>query len=165
VKSKPRIHTPDAVFRKLRNLARLTLVGKLSAAVMIALTCMTWRKDMKAPSLYIVLVLLAGCSRPTGETPSPPVSDTVTPSNSTDTPAASSAASTVSATGVVEAVDPAAKTVTIAHGPVAALQWPAMTMTFKAPDADLSSLKQGDHVSFEFTSTGMDGRITAITRQ
>ena len=83
----------------------------------------------------------------------------------TDMPATSPAASTASATGIVEAVDPAAKTVTIAHGPVAALQWPAMTMTFKAPDADLSSLKQGDHVSFEFTASGMDATITAIRRE
>jgi Cu(I)/Ag(I) efflux system protein CusF len=120
---------------------------------------------MNAPSLFLVLGLLAGCSPPTGEAPTPDASEKVTTPNSADTPAASSVASTASATGVVEAVDLAAKTVTIAHGPVAPLQWPAMTMTFKAPDADLSSLKQGDHVSFEFTSTGMDGTITTITRQ
>ena len=120
---------------------------------------------MKAPSLYLIFLLMAGCSRPTGEAPTPDATETVMPSNSTDTPAASRATSTASATGVVEAVDSAAKTVTIAHGPVASLQWPAMTMTFKAPDVDLSSLKQGDHVSFEFTASGMDGTITTITRQ
>jgi len=38
-------------------------------------------------------------------------------------------------------------------------------MTFKAPDVDLSAIKQGDQVSFEFTSVGMDGTITSITRQ
>ena len=120
---------------------------------------------MRAPRLFLVLGVLAGCSRPTGEAPTPDASDTATPSGSLDTPAESPPASTASATGVVEAVDPTAKTVTIAHGPVAALQWPAMTMTFNAPDADLSSLKQGDHVSFEFAIVGMEGTITTITRQ
>jgi len=96
---------------------------------------------MKAPSLFLVFGLLAGCSPPTGEAPTPDANDTLTPTDSTASPAASPPASTATATGVVEVVDPAAKTVTIAHGPVAQLQWPAMTMTFKAPDADLSSLK------------------------
>ena len=120
---------------------------------------------MKAPRLFLVLGLLAGCSRPTGEAPTPDASDTMTPSTSLNTQAVSPPASAASATGMVEAVDATAKTVTIAHGPVAALQWPAMTMTFKAPDADLTALKQGDHVSFEFTANGMDGTITTITRQ
>jgi Cu(I)/Ag(I) efflux system protein CusF len=120
---------------------------------------------MKALSLLLTLGLLAGCSPPTGQAPKQDASDTATPSGANDTPAASPAPSTVSATGVVKAVDRAGKTVTIAHDPVAALQWPAMTMTFNAPDADLSSLKQGDHVSFEFALIGMEGTITTITRQ
>jgi Cu(I)/Ag(I) efflux system protein CusF len=78
-------------------------------------------------------------------------------------PEMTSAATTASASGTVEAVDTAAKTITIAHGPIDALKWPAMTMTFKAPDVDLTGLKQGDQVSFEITSTGMDGTVTKIT--
>ncbi|KAF1713586.1 hypothetical protein CSC71_06825 [Pseudoxanthomonas sangjuensis] len=75
------------------------------------------------------------------------------------------AATRASASGTVEAVDTAAKTITIAHGPIDALKWPAMTMTFKAPDVDLATLKQGDQVGFELTSTGMDGTITKIARK
>ena len=70
-----------------------------------------------------------------------------------------------SATGTVQAVDPDAGTSTIAHGPVDALQWPAMTMTFMVPGVDLSSIKQGDRVTFEFTSKGMDGTISKIAHQ
>ncbi|HEY5613575.1 MAG TPA: copper-binding protein, partial [Lysobacter sp.] len=62
-------------------------------------------------------------------------------------------------------VDAAAKTVTIAHEAVESLKWPAMTMTFQAPDIDLSTIKAGDKVSFEVTAVGMDGTITSITRQ
>ena len=122
---------------------------------------------MKGLSLTLLLMFgfLAGCSRPSGQEPTQDATDTGTPAGASDMPAAAPATSTFSATGVVKAVDPAGKTVTIAHDPVAALQWPAMTMTFNAPDADLSSLKQGDQVSFEFAVTGMEGTITTITRQ
>ena len=77
----------------------------------------------------------------------------------------SATATTASATGTVQSVDASAGTVTIDHGPVEALQWPAMTMTFRAPDVDLAAIEKGDQVSFEFTSTGMDGTITSITEQ
>ncbi|MEG3191042.1 MULTISPECIES: copper-binding protein [Novilysobacter] len=70
-----------------------------------------------------------------------------------------------STTGTVQAVDASAGTITIDHGPVDALQWPAMTMTFQAPGIDLGSIEPGDEVSFEFTSTGMDGTITSISSQ
>jgi len=62
-------------------------------------------------------------------------------------------------------VDATAGTVTIAHGPVDALKWPAMTMTFKAGSVDIAGLKSGDQVDFEFTSTGMDGTLTKLTHR
>jgi Cu(I)/Ag(I) efflux system periplasmic protein CusF len=79
-------------------------------------------------------------------------------------PEAPTPANTVSTRGTVKAVDVAAKTITIEHGPIEALQWPAMTMTFKAPDVDLGSVEPGQTVTFEFTSTGMDGTIIAIAQ-
>jgi membrane fusion protein, copper/silver efflux system len=51
--------------------------------------------------------------------------------------------------GAVTAIAPDA--ITIAHEPVPSLQWPAMTMTFKAPAQGLPpGLKVGDRVSFSF---------------
>ena len=82
-----------------------------------------------------------------------------------DPAAPATAVQTASATGVVESIDLAAKKVTIAHGAVEALKWPAMTMSFHAPEIDLTTLKPGDRVTFEFTSSGMDGTITRIERQ
>jgi Cu(I)/Ag(I) efflux system protein CusF len=70
-----------------------------------------------------------------------------------------------SATGVVKAIDPVAKTITLDHGPVAALHWPAMIMTFKTGSVDVASIKPGDHVAFEFTSSGMDATLTKLDRQ
>lgn len=119
---------------------------------------------MKIPLL--ALALLAGCSSPSGDANAPEnTAGPATASGSTAVPPTSTGTSTATASGVVEAVDVAARTVTIAHGPVDVLKWPAMTMTFKAPDADLNSIKQGDHIAFEFTSIGMNGTITRITRQ
>jgi len=114
---------------------------------------------MKTITVLLSLGLLAACSSPTEE---PAATQTSAPSPAVP---ASPAATSASASGVVTAVDPTAKTIKIAHGPVPELEWPAMTMTFRAPDTDLTAIRQGDRVSFEFTSTGMDGTITSLTRQ
>jgi Cu(I)/Ag(I) efflux system membrane fusion protein len=54
--------------------------------------------------------------------------------------------------GTINAMDFAHATVTLAHGPIASLQWPAMTMDFRVSDpALLRSLKPGQKVAFEIT--------------
>ncbi|HNC52196.1 MAG TPA: efflux RND transporter periplasmic adaptor subunit [Accumulibacter sp.] len=70
-----------------------------------------------------------------------------------------------SAAGKVEGTDAKAGTVSIAHGPVADLKWPAMTMEFKvANDALMSSLKPGAEVSFEFVERAQgEWVITRVT--
>jgi Cu(I)/Ag(I) efflux system membrane fusion protein len=75
--------------------------------------------------------------------------------------ASPASASAYHAEGVVESVDQDA--LTIAHGPIAALQWPAMTMEFKAPAAGVPpTVKAGTRVGFEFVE-GNDGyRLTHI---
>ena len=53
--------------------------------------------------------------------------------------------------GSVEGVDAGARTVSLNHGPIASLKWPAMTMEFKvANDSLLRGLKPGARVDFEF---------------
>ncbi len=55
------------------------------------------------------------------------------------------------AEGTVGEIDAKAGTVSLNHGPVASLKWPAMTMEFKlANDALLKELKPGATVSVEF---------------
>lgn len=75
------------------------------------------------------------------------------------------AATMAMATGTVESVDTAGGKITIAHGPVEALKWPAMTMAFKASPEQLASVKTGQKVEFEFESKGMEATITKITAQ
>ena len=67
-----------------------------------------------------------------------------------------------SATGMVESVDAAAGKIVIAHGPVDALQWPAMTMGFKAAPEQIAAVKVGQKVRFEFQAQGMDATIAKI---
>lgn len=53
-------------------------------------------------------------------------------------------------TGKVVQIDAARSRITIAHHPVPALGWPAMTMTFKSNARELQGIKAGDQVDFAF---------------
>ena len=67
------------------------------------------------------------------------------------------------ATGTVRAVDLKQGTVKLSHDPIQSLNWPAMTMTFKAKDkAMLEKLKAGAKVEFSFEQSGKDYVITEI---
>lgn len=74
--------------------------------------------------------------------------------SATSSPAA--AAGVHAAEGTVEGVD--ANEITISHGPVPDLKWPAMTMGFGKPDAKaFQDIKVGDSVRFEFRKGGPMG--------
>ncbi len=65
-------------------------------------------------------------------------------------PASASASATHHGEGTVKAVDAAHASVTLAHGPIASLKWPAMTMDFKVKDAGLlRTLKPGQKIDFD----------------
>ena len=65
--------------------------------------------------------------------------------------------------GVIKAIDAGAGTLTIQHGPIPAVGWPAMTMAFKAePSTMLKTVKVGEKIKFDIKVTGMEGAVTAI---
>lgn len=67
------------------------------------------------------------------------------------------------AIGTVKKLDRKNQVVTIAHGAVATLNWPAMTMSFKVKDkALLPKLTEGRKVNVEFTRQGDDYVITQV---
>jgi Cu/Ag efflux protein CusF len=67
------------------------------------------------------------------------------------------------AAGKVKSVDAAKGTVTIDHGPVTSLNWPAMTMTFKAKDKKmLEAVKPGQKIEFGFEQQGRDHVVTKV---
>src|SRR6266700_4895410 len=64
--------------------------------------------------------------------------------------------------GTVKKVDAAAGTVTIAHGAIKSINWPAMSMTFAVKDkALLGKLAPEKKVEFEFVQQGSDYVITS----
>lgn len=65
-------------------------------------------------------------------------------------------------TGTVTAIDPAKGTVTLDHGEIPELQWPAMKMGFAAKPDVLKDVKVGDKVTFEIDWNGKAGTVTAI---
>jgi Cu/Ag efflux protein CusF len=67
--------------------------------------------------------------------------------------------------GTVTAIDKAAGTITLDHGPIPEAKWPAMTMAFKAAPAITDAVKVGDKVDFDLTLTGNAGEVTAIHKQ
>ena len=79
-------------------------------------------------------------------------------------PGANNAAAGTLANGVgtVESVDEAAGKIVIAHGPIDAVKWPAMTMGFSATPEQMTSVTPGQKVSFEFNSNGPANTLTRI---
>ena len=55
--------------------------------------------------------------------------------------------------------------VAIAHGPIAGIGWPAMTMTFTAPAGMASGVKAGDQVGFSFRQDGSAYVLTSLKRR
>lgn len=67
------------------------------------------------------------------------------------------------ASGTVTKVDREKSRVTIKHGAVATLDWPAMTMTFAVKERKLmEKLQQGKEVQFQFAQQGKDYVITGV---
>lgn len=78
-------------------------------------------------------------------------------------PNTAAAAKTGKGVGVITALDPKAAKVTIKHGPIPSVGWPAMTMTFAAkPPALLKGLKVGQTVGFDTRVQGAAADVTAI---
>ncbi len=77
------------------------------------------------------------------------------------TPLSSEAIST-SGSGTVTALDPTAGKITLAHGPISAAGWPAMTMAFAAKPEVLKAVTVGDKVDFDLTLKDGVGVVTSL---
>lgn len=86
--------------------------------------------------------------------------------NMPETAASAAVAGPISGTGAVTQVDAAAGTITINHEPIAAINWPTMTMQFTAETpAILQGIAVGDRVSFEIKSATETSIVTAVLKQ
>lgn len=78
-------------------------------------------------------------------------------------PASAAAPATFTAQGKVEGVD--ADSLTISHGAIAELKWPAMTMPFNKPSPTaFSDVKAGDTVHFGFRKKGDEYELVSVHR-
>lgn len=74
------------------------------------------------------------------------------------------AAGLIEGTGTIKSLDTAGSSVTLAHGPLPALGWPAMTMTFPVENASLlRGHKAGERVRFGFKKPDV-GKTPVISR-
>ena len=108
--------------------------------------------------------LLAACGQPAEKAVAPPA-EPASEASMAAMPPSSSAATTGHGTGVLTAIDTTAGTVTLDHGPIPELGWPAMTMAFKAAPASLASIQPGDRVKFDLVMSDGAGEITAISKE
>lgn len=80
-----------------------------------------------------------------------------------DKKSSASTPATYLANATVKKVDEKASTVTLAHGPIASLNWPAMTMSFKVKDkALLKNLSVDKRVAVQFVKEGEDYVVTSM---
>ena len=69
-------------------------------------------------------------------------------------------------TGSVTEVDAAGGTVTIAHGPIKTMNWPAMTMVFGVKKKSmLDAVQPGAKVEFSFVQSGNNYVITELRKK
>jgi Cu(I)/Ag(I) efflux system protein CusF len=73
-------------------------------------------------------------------------------------------ATTANGTGTITDLNAANHKVTLDHGPMPAIKWPAMKMEFAvAPSVDLAKLKTGDKVSFTLSGSGGTYTVQSIS--
>ena len=103
--------------------------------------------------LATLAVRVAAC--PPGET---------SKANQNATAPSQSSSQTHSATGTADSVS--GRQVTISHGPIVSLEWPAMTMPFTVNDAgSVEGIKVGDRVAFTSSKSGTETVLTSIIKQ
>ena len=67
--------------------------------------------------------------------------------------------------GKITQLDAAGGKITIAHGPIPAVGWPAMTMGFKVDPKLLEGLIVGDQVDFTLSLKGNDGTVIHVIKK
>lgn len=108
-------------------------------------------------TLFVAVLLTASLQQPSSAENPKPASTHAMQTKTTDV------GTKASATGTVTVVDAVAGKITISHGPVAELKWPAMTMTFKATPTQIAAVHVGQKVDFDFVSKGMDATIIHVS--
>lgn len=116
-----------------------------------------------ATAASLALVVALGACQKQPEAPAPAPTATTKAGNMTDMPMAGAMKHGM-AVGTVTQVNPARGTITLDHGPMSGVNWPAMKMNFAATPEQLAGIKVGDKVDFEIDWDGKAGTVTKITK-
>ena len=122
------------------------------------------KKAMIIAVLIALPISLSGCDKKP-EAPKIEESESAAPADGMSGMAMPAGTKMGKGTGTVTAIDAAKGTVTLDHGAIAELKWPAMEMGFTAKPEVLAGIKVGDKVSFGIDWDGMSGTVTAMQKQ
>lgn len=114
---------------------------------------------MSAPVLALALVLV-GC----GDRAETPAAEGAAADSSVADKGAAPALEHGKGAGTVTAIDAAKGSVTLDHGAIPELKWPAMEMSFAAKPDQLTGIRVGDKVDFEIDWDGKTGSVTSIRK-
>jgi len=116
---------------------------------------------------YLVLTLLLGLAPalwPSGDVRAQGMDMKGMPGMKKDMPAKKETTQSAAVTGTVTAINAAGRKVTLDHGPIPEINWPAMKMEFPvAPSVDLSKVKTGDKVRFTLSGSGSSYTVQSIS--
>ena len=111
-------------------------------------------------SILIAVASLTGCKQEAAA-PKPVASSAPAPGDMANMPMATEIKHGAAA-GTVTAIDPAKGTITLDHGAMSGIDWPAMKMGFSVKPGQLAGIKVGDKVAFEIDWDGKVGTVTKI---
>lgn len=103
-------------------------------------------------------LMLAACDKK-AEQPAPAATQAM------DTMAMPAEPRTGTGEGKVISINPATGAISIEHGPIKQLDWPAMTMGFSAKPELLKDIAVGDKVAIEIKGSGTNYEVTAIRKE
>jgi len=117
------------------------------------------KKTLMIAAMLAAPVVLSGCDKK-AETPKAEASP-----DAMGSMAMPVAVKMAKGAGTVTAIDAAAGKITLDHGPVAELEWPAMKMGFAVKPDLMAAAAVGDKVAFEFEWNGKSGTITSLSKE
>ena len=112
-------------------------------------------------TLFAMPLALSACDKPAEA----PKAEPQAQANAMDDMAMAAETKVAKGSGTVTAVDMATGKITLDHGPIAELEWPAMKMGFAAKPELLTSVAVGDKVDFTISLKGNYGTVTAIEKK
>ena len=122
------------------------------------------KKSLVIAALIALPVGLSGCDKK-AEAPKVEAPKAAAPADAMSNMAVPEGSTMGKGTGTVTAIDAAAGKITLDHGAIPAVDWPAMKMGFSAKTDVLKGISVGDRVNFDLTVTGNAGEVTAISKR